>query len=1005
MFCKRWIHLLAAAVLLASCLFGQGNQTRQKADDWEEINFEFNSSILSDGYPTLLRLAELLKQHPDYKIRVVGHTDYIGSDAYNEKLAIARANAVKGFLVKYGAADSQVQISGLGKRQPEVPNTTKEGRFINRRVELTVTDATGKVIASGGAPEVVAKLDQLDDRLKKLEDCCSAILKKLDKLDEILAALRDLKAENERLKQDVAALKQAPPAAPPPVPPAVQPVTAPQAAEIAKAEAKRAVEEAAPGKKFSLVGVNIGPTTYGDLSFSGKGRFFSPFGTHHALQAEGEYMYYRGANRIEGRQEGQFDVGLVNRWRNLQVGAFASFKHVRLSQYQSGGTLGQAAFTLDYLFKRGRLGFFGTKGFLDEAVIGRRNLGPSSFLESYLKIIDQTGGSTQIGLYKDAYIEGNLGYLHRSSGDGRPGGMVRFVQPINPLVAFTVEAGLNETLITSKDSGRVAFGLQFGNWVRPKEFQDLKHPVPVDIPRVRYEVLTRRVGNSAPVADAGPDQIGIPAGTITLDGSASYDPYGDPLTFQWTQTSGPTVSISGMNTARATFTAADAQSYTFRLTVKDPGGLQSTARVTVTTRSAPQVRILRFVAQPNVIRQGQSSTLIWQVENADSVEITGIGRVDARGGTSVVSPAQTTMYRLTARNATGEVNETVTVTVERLDVRILRFYATPTNILPGEASTLIWAVENAESVEITSLGRVSQDGTSTVTPSQTTTYTLTARGQGGVVTATATVSVAPGQAPRIIRFAATPVEILPGEQSSLVWQVENATEITIGSIGRVEATGTSTVAPATSTTYTITARNQYGEVSATAAVSVISPVKILDFVVEPTVVTTGNSATLKWSTQNATDVIITGIGSVPVNGTVSIRPTADTSYTLLAYGKRSQASAFLLVKVVAPVTTNRAPIAIAKPDRTIGQNSIVLDGSQSFDPDGDPITYSWRFVTYVPDPLFKGNGPTTPTLTGTTTARPTVLLPQWGQYVFELTVTDPQGAKGTDYVRITFVDP
>lgn len=1004
MFLRRLVSVIGVS-LLAVSLFGQGNDTKATKEDWEEINFEFNSSILSDGYPSLLRLADLLKQHPDYKVKIEGHTDYVGSDAYNEKLALARADAVKSFLVKYGATAAQIQTSGQGKRSPEVPNTTKEGRFVNRRVVLTVRDAAGTIIAAGGVPDVLTKLD---DRLKKLEDCCSAILKKLDKLDEILAAIRDLRNENDRLKQDVAALKQARPAGPS-APAAVEqprPVTPEKATEIARSEATKAVEEqAGKSKKFSVLAANLGPTMAGELSFTGKGRYFAPFGGTHAIQAEGEYMYYGGQNIAEGRQEGQFDIGLVNRWGNVQAGTFASFKYLNMRQYQSGGSLAQGAFTLDYLFKRGRLGFFGTKGFKNEAVLSRANLGPSSFLETYARIIDQAGGSAQVRLWKDAYIEGNLGRLWRFSGDGRAGGMVRLVQPIRPQLAFTVEAGLNETLITAKDSGRIAFGLQFGSWLRPKEFQEVKHPVPVDIPRIRYEVLTRRVGNSAPIADAGPDQIGVPAGTITLDGSGSYDPDGDPLTYAWVQTGGPTVSISGMNTAKATFTAAAGESYSFRLTVKDPGGLQSTARVNVVTRANPQVRILRFVAQPNSIKAGQSSTLIWEVENAETVEISGIGSVNARNGTSTVAPIQTTMYRLTAKNRTGEVNETVTVTVERQDVRILRFHATPTNILPGEASTLIWAVENAQTVTITGLGRVNPDGSSTVTPTQTTTYRLTAQGAGGEVTATATVSVAPGQAPRIIRFAATPVEILPTEQASLVWQVENATDVTITpGLGKVEPQGTSTVSPTTNTTYTITAKNQYGEVSATAVVGVNLPVKILNFVAEPSVVTIGNSVTLKWSTENATDVIITGVGPVAANGSVQVKPTADISYTLLAYGKRTQASAFVLVKAVPPVPTNRPPIADAGPDQTTGNNSVRLDGSKSFDPDGDPITYSWRLVTFVPDPASKP-GPTGATISGGTTATPSVLMLQWGQYIFELTVTDPSGAKSSDFVRVTFVDP
>ena len=73
--------------------------------------------------------------------------------------------------------------------------------------------------------------------------------------------------------------------------------------------------------------------------------------------------------------------------------------------------------------------------------------------------------------------------------------------------------------------------------IRPKEYLAADHALPMEVPRVRYEVVTRRVrtGNDPPVANAGPNQIGVAAGTVQLDGSASYDPDGDPITFQWTQ--------------------------------------------------------------------------------------------------------------------------------------------------------------------------------------------------------------------------------------------------------------------------------------------------------------------------------------------------------------------------------------------------------------------------------------------------------------------------------------
>src|ERR1035441_7423064 len=244
------------------------NPVGQTKEGWEEINFEFNSSVLSDGYPSLLRLADLLTQHRDYHVKLMGNTDSVGSAAYNDRLAQARAEAVKQFLVKYGAGAGQVTTAGDGKRDPEVDNKTKEGRFMNRRVMLALTDGTGKLIKQGGISDVLPVMTALQDMAKKQQDCCDQILKRLDKLDDILAALKNLQGENERLKTELGDLRNQQNALKDQVNGMPQPVTAPEADKIADASAQNTASQAAAkvqeaektrSKILSNVGVNLGP--------------------------------------------------------------------------------------------------------------------------------------------------------------------------------------------------------------------------------------------------------------------------------------------------------------------------------------------------------------------------------------------------------------------------------------------------------------------------------------------------------------------------------------------------------------------------------------------------------------------------------------------------------------------------------------------------------------------------------------------------------------------------
>ena len=77
-------------------------------------------------------------------IIAVGHTDSVGSDAYNQKLSVRRSEAVKAYLVSKGIEKNRVYTEGKGEKQPVADNKTKEGRAKNRRVEIEVVGTQKK---------------------------------------------------------------------------------------------------------------------------------------------------------------------------------------------------------------------------------------------------------------------------------------------------------------------------------------------------------------------------------------------------------------------------------------------------------------------------------------------------------------------------------------------------------------------------------------------------------------------------------------------------------------------------------------------------------------------------------------------------------------------------------------------------------------------------------------------------------------------------------------------
>ena len=101
--------------------------------------FDFDKAVVKPaGQKSLDKLVKDIQGVNVEVIIATGHTDSIGSDAYNQKLSVRRAEAVKAYLVKKGVPAKQVYTEGKGEKQPVASNKTKQGRAKNRRVEIEV---------------------------------------------------------------------------------------------------------------------------------------------------------------------------------------------------------------------------------------------------------------------------------------------------------------------------------------------------------------------------------------------------------------------------------------------------------------------------------------------------------------------------------------------------------------------------------------------------------------------------------------------------------------------------------------------------------------------------------------------------------------------------------------------------------------------------------------------------------------------------------------------------
>jgi hypothetical protein len=354
---------------------------------------------------------------------------------------------------------------------------------------------------------------------------------------------------------------------------------------------------------------------------------------------------------------------------------------------------------------------------------------------------------------------------------------------------------------------------------------------------------------------------------------------------------------------------------------------------TITVINRPNVCIS---ANPLKILPGDPATISWYSPDSESCVIDpDIGTVVGSTGSIQVSPQSSTTYTITVLGPLGPVSNNVKVTV--LSPPTVSISAKPPAILKGQTSTLVWTSTDVDSCVIEpGIGTVGPARTKSVSPVETTTYTIFAANPLGTATAETTIAV---YDPPTVTIGAEPATINQGQTTVLTWTSDHADSCTIDQgIGTVSVSGNQAVSPAQTTTYTITAANPGGKTNATATVTVICPPTI-SIKAYPDTVQPGETSTLIWSSTDTDSCLIEpGIGTVGPQGSIEVAPSETTQYTITAFGPLGTVS-----------KSNIVAVASSSAKDIFGPKQFVKSGSDHYSETFSAGTGKWKIIVYNGD--------------------------------------------------------
>lgn len=425
-----------------------------------------------------------------------------------------------------------------------------------------------------------------------------------------------------------------------------------------------------------------------------------------------------------------------------------------------------------------------------------------------------------------------------------------------------------------------------------------------------YSFTITAQGTGGPVTRTASFTVNaVSAVTASISASPTATTAPGTATISWSSSNATSVAVSGngLNSSAANgsqlVTNLAAGTHTYSITAQGPNGpVTQTASVTVTSASLVSAAIS---ASPTAVTAPGSSTLTWSSTNATAVSVSGPGlnstaANDSRTVTGL--SAGTYTYTISAQGPGGPVSRTATVTVNAAPSVSASLTTSPASGVAPASTTVGWNTSAASSVSVSGPGisSASANGSQLVSGLGvgTHTYTLVAQGSGGPVTRTATFTVTAAVPAVTASLDVSPVTGTAPASATLTWTSANASSVSITGPGVNSNASSGTQAvnglPVGTHTFTLTAQGSGGPITRTATITVTAagPNVAGSISISPATMMTGGTATLTWSTTNATSVRVSGFSltgtpfETSPNLTINIGglPPGTFTYTLVAQG-------------------------------------------------------------------------------------------------------------------------